>query len=80
MILEKKDPKEKDKSFCYTKMRKLLLITLFFYCVLSEKETKKEDKQFVVVEHNEVKYGGPPPEAFTITEETTETEVPTTVP
>jgi hypothetical protein len=57
-------------------MWKLLLITLFFYCVLSEKETNKEEKQFVAVEHNEVKYGGPPVDEFyaetTMTEPTTE--------
>jgi len=56
-------------------MWKLLLITLFFYCVLSEKETNKEEKQFVAVEQ---KYGGPP--LFTEVELLTETEDVTTEP
>ncbi len=59
-------------------MWKLLFIALFFYCVLSEKETKKEDIQVVVAEQKEVKYGGPP--LFTEVEQLTETEDITTEP
>ncbi len=60
-------------------MWKLLFIALFFYCVLSETEIKQET-QSVVVEHKEVKYGGPPVDEFYAETTITETEDPTTEP
>lgn len=60
-------------------MWKLLLIFLFFYCVLSENKIEQQ-KQAIVIEHKEVKYGGPPVDEFYAETTITEAGDPTTEP